>query len=462
MYFMHKILRNFVYKFIYNFFTARIKYYILTMYNTIFKMSDDLNILDKKSDFGISFCGGGLRAYLVCYGTISGLFNKLNEIKYASIVSGSSWFLSELLYYDKRPFDKYIEPENCTLNNLSKFVSNSYGEKIHGIKLIYEAGENFAMLGKKNKFDYWFEIIHDNFFEKYSPNDKIKPNLSKYPCPIINGSVYYNGITEQSFHIMFMPDKCIVPMKYNKFNVDFGGYEIDDEEACKNYDMSDPCVQTSISSQVIDSAFLIVSKNKIGGSTFNLYNPLTNQINNADVVDGGMFDNSGIISLLRNKVKNINVVIPLCVSINARDFFTQNEFFTSLFMGNVKSDVYGIFQPGVWDVLYQQMQDKFNKGEPLTILLKNVNILSNSYFQIDAYGPINLLIHLTSKSHKWMELLPFETKSYINTLYSDFPHFSMAKLKYSSKLINLMYSKMIWDIKNSHEYNEFYSTEFNL
>jgi hypothetical protein len=412
-------------------------------------------ILNHKNDFSICYCGGGLRACVLTYGSMSELINNMNKIKYISSVSGASWFTVGYTYYnDKIFFDKYIEPENCTLKNLNYLNKDSFGTTLDTVNLAAEMLESFVDLTDR-KINRWITTIYESFFENYGDLNKNNLNFQKIPYPIINSTIYYDNIDERVFPIEFTPYYTGIPIFYIKDNIKYGGYNIDNNKCCVNYDLV-PYVQSGLSSAFFEAGKEIFTKNKYKGTIYKLFNPNTNKINIANLVDGGVFDNCGINVLLRRKVKNIHVNIYPNIEITNKDFIKNTEYFTSLFKGNPKSEIYGIFKLGLWDDVYNQFLLKFKNGDPLTILI-TTEIEYNEFFQIESYGQINFLFHISSCPLKWIEKIPNETKKYIYNKIHNFPYLKTTLFKLNSVEINLMYNIIKWDIKNSLEYKEFYS-----
>lgn len=414
------------------------------------------NLLLNKKDFGICYCGGGLRACVLTYGNISELddMNIMKKIKYVSGVSGATWFIVGYTYYNtKIKFDKYNEPEECVIKNINYSKTNTFGKILCEVNLATEMIESFVNFTDR-KISRWNTVIYESFFEKYGETDS-KYDWDNLPCPIINSSISYNGVNERLFGIEFTPIYSNIPIYYKKDNVEYGGYKIEIDKTCLNYELV-PYIQSGISSAFFEAGKELYTKNKYKGINYELFNPNTNQINSANLVDGGMVDNSGIISLLARKVKNIHMNIFPNVDITNEKFIESINYFSSLFKGNPESEIYGIFKFGLWEKVYAELIDKYNKGEPLTILI-TTEIEPNEFFQIEAYGPIKFLFHIASRTSGWFDKLPLDTKKYIDENIETIPNISTIKFKLDYTEINLMYNLMRWDIKNSLEYKEFYS-----
>lgn len=413
-------------------------------------------ILKNKKDFGICYCGGGLRACVLTYGSMSEIIeiNQIDKIKYISGVSGATWFIVGYIYYnDKIKFDKYIEPENCFISNLNLIDVNTFGYTLDQVNLATEMVESFFDF-EDRKINRWNTVVYESFFEKYGD---ITNNYDekKQPYPLINSTISYNMIDERIFQIEFTPLYTSVPIWYKKNNTEYGGYNIESSKSCLNYNLV-PYIQSGLSSAFFEAGKEKITKNKYDGTTYDLLNSNTNQINHANLVDGGMFDNCGVISLLRRKVSNIHFNIYPNYPITSEKFMSNANYFTSLFIGNHDSEKYGIFKLGLWEKVYGELLDKLKNGLPLTVNII-ADIVSNDFFQIEGYENINFLFHISSCSLDWFNKLPQETKKYINEKIENFPYIETTKFKLNSIEINLMYNCIRYDIKNSLEYKKFYS-----
>lgn len=415
----------------------------------------ETEILGSKKDYGISYCGGGLRSCVLTYGSISGLKNiiDMSKIKYISGVSGSTWIIVGYTYYNhKFIFDKYIEPENCTLNNIKILEKNTFGQTLDNVNLATELVESFFDIWDR-KINRWITVVYESFFENYGVDDNTKINIDKVPYPLINSTIYYDNV-DGYYPITFTPDYTSNPVKFTFKKIEYGGYNIDIKKSCENYELI-PYVQSGLSSAFFEAGKEIISNNRYKGTTFNLFNPNTNTINTANLVDGGVYDNSGIYGLIARKVKNIHLNIFPNDDIRSKNFFQNANYLTSLFKGNPESDKYGIFKLGLWDDFYNQILYKLDNGLPLTVKL-TTDVETNEYLQIEGYQEVNFLFHISSCTLGWFNKLPEQTQIYIKNEISNFPYLRTTKFSFNSSEINLMYSCIIYDILNSPEYKDFY------
>lgn len=217
-----------------------------------------------------------------------------------------------------------------------------------------------------------------------------------------------------------------------------------------------PYIQSGVSSAFFEAGKELISNGKYKGISYELLNPNTNKINLSNLIDGGVYDNLGIIPLLRRGVKNIHVNIFPYTNIISDNFMSETNYFTSFFKGNPESDKYGIFKLGLWDEIWDEILYKLDNGMPITIKITS-DVESNEYLQIEGYTNVNFLFHISSCSHEWFNKLPDKTKNYIEKEINNFPYIKTTKYKLNAIEINLMYSCVIHDILNSLEYKEFYS-----
>lgn len=417
----------------------------------------ETEMLVSKKDYGVCYCGGGLRACVLTYGGVSGLGEIMSKIKYISGVSGATWFIGGYTYHNKKMiFDKYLKPEDCSLENISLLKKNGFGKILDKVNLATEMVESFFDFTDR-KINRWNTVVYESFFEHYGENTNSNYNFEKIPYPLICSSISYNGINERFFPIEFTPGYASMPIYYKKNNIEYGGYNIDIDKVCINYKIV-PYIQSGLSSAFFEAGKEIVTANIYEGTTYKLFNPNTKQINPANLIDGGVYDNSGVDGLLRRKVKNIHMNIFPNTPLTSDKFMSNANYFTSLFKGNPESDKYGIFKFGLWEEVYNKLLYKLNAGLPLTICV-TTNVEPNEFFQIEGYKDVNFLFHISSCSHDWFNKLPYETQKYIKNEIENFPYIKTTKYKLNSKEINLMYNCIIYDVKNSSEYKEFYSIE---
>ena len=419
-------------------------------------------ILGHKKNYGSCFNGGGMLATIFTYAVFYGLQDKLDKIKYFSCVSGAAWHCISALYYNKLLYDDYLEPENCYLDILKKVELNTYGKLYSKVNLISDTIKNEIKFFLKNKWEKCiYEMFFKNTYDEQLLNNYSKISLEKFPYLIVNSSLFYDGIPERRFSIEFTQDYINIPIHYFKDNIDYGGYMTSLNNASVN-NYFYPYNQSSFTSSFNEAVLEMFFSNRYQTKKYQLINPSTRKTQFCNIVDGALMDNCGIISLLRRKVKYIHVNLASHCSITSKNF-TYNKYeycsFYTLFKGNQYSEKYGIFDYGIWDNIYSKLMEKLDNGDPLTILL-TTEILDNKYFELTGYGEITFLFHIQSCSKKWYNSLPFETQDYITSKHPEFPYISLFKNNFDIILIKLIYNQVIWDIKNSREYIDFFVTSF--
>jgi hypothetical protein len=125
------------------------------------------DILMSKEDYGVCYCGGGFRACVLTYGSVSEIENIIGKIKYIGGVSGSTWFIVGYTYYnDKIKFNKYLNPENCTIDNLNLFDGDTFGNALSKVDLMKEMGSGFTA-SSDTKINNWITDIYNSFFTPF-------------------------------------------------------------------------------------------------------------------------------------------------------------------------------------------------------------------------------------------------------------------------------------------------------
>lgn len=404
--------------------------------------------------YAICFSGGGMRAAIFTSCIIEIFQNKFNyeKIKYTSTCSGSA--IPIILYnYYKLNFNKYYRPDECNLENLKIINDDTYIKKFVILNLTNDLIES---LKDKSDYNIWIKIIKNIFFDDNI--DNFDKNI-KNPEYIINGTIFYKDIPYDYFPLEFTSKLCILPKKVfdSKGNNLYGGYSTDLNNFVTNKIIS-PIIKCGIGVNLFETGLEILTNGKSNLSEWNLKNPITNKIDDANLVDGGIIDILGLIGCLRRKVKNININIFTDVSILDKDF-TNNLFgsgFFKYFEGNDKDNKFTFFTRDVWLKLYNELLNKYLSGKPMIVNIKT-EILKNKYCEIEPYGEINFLFHLNSCNKEWFNELPKCTQNYILSEYDNFPYFKTYKLKYDPITINLIYNLIGWEILNSKEYELFYA-----
>jgi len=413
-------------------------------------------LLQNKSNYGICFPGGGIREVIFTCTYISSFKNifDLTKIKYISSCSGSSIFMSMYACYENEyKFNKILKPYECSIDNLKIIENSTFENVISNIKLL----PNFidTIFEKKNKYcSKWIYIIKEIFFDK---KYKYENNNSR-PFNIINASLFYDDINGEYFPVEFTDFYCNLPIKINDKNGQYlyGGYIENDDIFFKDFELN-PVIKCGLSSNFISALFEYSTKCKIDLFNYRIYNPITNNTNITNFVDGGIYDNISILSCLRRKIKNINVNIFTNVPITDKNFLNNSSEsgYFKFFEGNDSSNKFTIFTKEIWNKIYNELLYKFTNGEPLIVLF-STEILKNEYLKIEPYGPINFLFHLNSNNKYWFNSLPIQTQKYILNKEPNFPYYNFLKFNFDSILTNLIGSLINYELENSIEYKLFY------
>jgi hypothetical protein len=230
------------------------------------ELSGDCPELVQKLNYGIALSGGGCRALTYAIGTLRGLhlLNLLHNARYVSTNSGSSWLSGPAahLHEDTNLADflgQYIPPDQCTMKKLKEVDERSHAfflsEGSNLDTLFKELRESLLHRDGDDPRDFWSQAIGNIFFKKYhlnqydclpvlaGPNEEViaaetgfprekmtSYNASRYPFPIINGSVVVRG-RQVSAPLEFTPLYYGIPdnfvYKDERLTFPVGGYLIE-------------------------------------------------------------------------------------------------------------------------------------------------------------------------------------------------------------------------------------------
>jgi hypothetical protein len=355
--------------------------------------------LTQKINYGIALSGGGCRALTYSIGTLRGLhmMNFLTNARYVSTNSGSSWLNGPAAHTrtDLAEFlGQYLPPEQCSKKALKYVDHKSHafflcdGHNVH--TFLRELRESLLHQDGDDLRSFWSQAIGHIFFKYYDlnhfdhlpvmagPNEDLiesETNVpknkmtsydpSRYPFPILNGSVVIRG-HEISAPLEFTPLYYGIPgyFKYEDDQKSFpvGGCLIEpfgftstpseqQRRSIKNLlDASDtgsltnssvlegiaspsvftvevpkPEVVISVSEQagISSSAIAQVVAHSVTTSQSKrlhmtvrpLWNPLSGETHQMIMSDGLGGDNTAIHSLLRRKVHKICATFAINLSL---------------------------------------------------------------------------------------------------------------------------------------------------
>ena len=463
---------------------------------------------NNKKDIGIALPSGGLRACVYSLGVLRGLqhLGILQETKYITSVSGSSWLTSIFSYQDITSNDiflgKYIEPENITLDKLSniqnpyEFTSVLYGAlpwlnylKYLIIYLVYRPIN-------KNMDDLWTQVLGGIMYDKYKLNDfTLMPNISNIynfntiklrgdvPLPIIIG--YVDNVISNTF-IEFTPLYYGMPIKNNAINgtgiyiepigmLSITQNILDNKQLSFNISTNNNVISI-MKSACISSNIIPIQLAKIGLSLTDIdyigFNSIKFLNQKLHMMDGAMIDeHTGITSLIKRRVQNI---IFVCTILANENVLNTNE---QMIRGNTllytyfdqKSPNY-IFDETQYKILLDKMIELGNNNKPIVVQMQ-MNIVFNNIYGIvydDDYKPTVTFIH--PSKNEWLDKIHITCKNYINnnqqnncitrllSLFSlisanfkDFPYTSFYHQKYSLELVNAMSQNAAYDVITSFD-----------
>lgn len=460
-----------------------------------------------KKDIGIALPSGGLRACVYSLGVLRGLqhLGILQETKYITSVSGSSWLTSIFSYQDITSNDiflgKYIEPENITLEKLSniqnpdEFTSVLYGAspwlnylKYLIIYLVYRPIN-------KSIDDLWTQTLGGIMYDKYNLNNFTTVPFSKnlhflengknmvklrddVPFLIIQGCVKTDI---SSTIIEFTPLYYGMPIKNNTINgtgiyIEPIGMLSITENILDNKQPSFNITTDNIYNNVISimksagisSNIIPIQLSNMGLSLrhikflgFNSINFLNEQLY---MTDGGMLDDhTGIITLIKRRVQNIILVCP--IGTHKSDVNTNEEMIhvnTKLYTYFDQKSPNYIFDETQYKILLDKMIELGNNNKPIIVQMQMNIVYDNDY------KPTVTFIH--PSKNEWLDKIHITCKNYIDnnqqnncitrllSLFSlisanfkDFPYTSFYHQKYSLELVNAMSQNAAYDVISSFD-----------
>lgn len=398
------------------------------------------DIINDKLDIGLCLSGGGMRACNFSFGCLRSLYelNLLDKIKYISANSGSTWIVTPLSYMNQNInlnnfFDKYIHPEDLTLDKLHQrclwqnINKESFINLLHNIiitdDIIKNYFKNLLDGDKYNIKDNWSITMSDIFLKQYDLYDFNKlPSINNkrkdVPYPIITGTVYIDNKTDLGT-IEFTPlyyglcNKIQINNKYIGCNyIEPNGFNavksnninsiINQIDKSKNIleiitTKPDNIISISKCMGISSNAFAVPCEKYINNTINNLldfnsinyfdYNSVNPTIINKllrncndyyfndylRLTDGALFDNTAILPLLRRQLKKIIMID------NAP--YNTNEISTDVFKSNIGNCLAGLFGVATFNGLYygytQYDYNKYrkvfdhNKWDDLINLIKN-------------------------------------------------------------------------------------------
>lgn len=440
-------------------------------------------------NLGLAVGGGGSRAMVCVWGFYSSLyFNdvlNIDYISYASASSGGVWATNGLFYENKDNinlnkllFQDNYDPLDLTVDKLTNNLDTTelgYGATTIGFTNVLTSIFRSAYPSR-----LWIEAIGKNMFDNLNLN--------------ITNSVTCYSEDDLPLEILTRKDISITKVRDN-FPIPISGYQVvpninyTDVKVNSQYMDADP-VSTgffvsnkkfinnqSYGSRVSTYAFNSVSSDipnsnndivPIKATISDLWNltlqagaasmapgivclstyigkPLKVMVPYANfpmkelqnkwlyITDGGGFDNSGILSLLRRGITRIVYINPtsflVCKDTNLGNLFgiPSNVVF-------VDPKQTQVFRKEEFDHVCKAISEQrsgrisSNYGDP--VILYKTTTIANEYLNIPSMN-VEILIIENEKSEYWYNNLPAETKKFIDSLSSKnagvFPLYNTAK-----------------------------------
>jgi len=389
-------------------------------------------------------------------------------------------------------FDKYIKPEDLTIEKLNEINNDSYISILHNIKIIDDIFENFIEnkfeKDKYNEKDYWSDSISEVFFKKYgldnynlipSLDDNNKQKLRKnIPYPIINGSIFINDNTDIG-QIEFTPLYYGIPsiIKYNdkiignNYCDPLGFCAVNDKNINDIITQSNNTIikikeinnkisinkQSSISSNAISVPLQYHTSNKIYDlldfSFFNYFDYNSNYFNNnMRVTDGALYDNIGLLSLLRRKVNKIILTNPSSFNVNNLSTDIKKSMIGDIAgyfgIGSFENTYYGqsqedynryrkVFKEDKWIEFTRLLKDKIDKKESIVFEMV-LEVLENKYNGVNGNYNVTILFILLDKCN-WIDKLPLDSKNLINKTSNNIIEEFLETARYQNKNLKDFY-----------------------
>jgi hypothetical protein len=462
-----------------------------------------------KKDIGIALPSGGYRASVYSLGVLRGLHHLgiLQETKYITSVSGSSWLTSIYSYQNITSNEiflgEYIEPENLTLTKISniqnpyEFVSVLYGALPLLDYFKYLAYHILYTPINKNINDLWTQTLGGILYDKYNLNDfTLLPYINNtnnlnmvklrddVPLPIIIGSV--NNYVSKTF-IEFTPLYYGMPIKNNDINgtgiyiepvcmLSITQNVLDNKHTRFNITSNNTRVISIMETASISSNVIPIKLNRMGLSLKNIdfigFNSIKFLNDQLHMMDGGILgEHTGITSLIKRHVKNIIFVCPIITDIGVintnEEMIRKNKKIYTYF--NEDSLNY-IFDKTQYKILLDKMIELGNNKKPVVVQMK-MNIVSNNIYGIvhnDNYKPIITFIH--PSKNEWQDKIHTTFKNYINSnkqndyitrilslcsfmspSFRNFPYISFINQRYSLQLVNALSQNAAYDVVSTFD-----------
>jgi len=319
--------------------------------------------INSKKNVGITFSGGGNRSASLTIGYLSALkhLDLIKDIRYLSCVSGGGWASIPYIYHDTSIDDKtflgsVIDPKKMTIDDIATAPKRSFAHTISETKILddlimspFAGDERFAkimgnlylkpyLINNRKKFFSLSkkkvkEITTREGNEELSPNDFYIANSNK-PYLIAGGILARSiGPIINRYPFEMTPLYVGVPVYFpragslSKFDIGGGyvephGFDTDSPNEEPN-SKGIVTVRIRKKKHIFSLADIMATTGAalgehldrlridIGFPEFKYWCPKkpTEKAKEYDFDDGGLLDNTGIMPLLRRKVKKIIVFV---------------------------------------------------------------------------------------------------------------------------------------------------------
>jgi hypothetical protein len=143
--------------------------------------------------------------------------------------------------------------------------------------------------------------------------------------------------------------------------------------------------------------------------------------------DGGFSDNLGIMPLLARQVHNIIVFV------NGADPFVKNPSIESMFWRLERQEDFGgdrsmngVFDPARYWEVKAGLEEAVRNGGPAVYCGQNWTVIKNEFYNVAAYGGLNICWVNNERIDAWTKQLPTDTQALIGSSkqFRNFPWFA--------------------------------------
>lgn len=472
--------------------------------------------LQEKKNVGICFSGGGTRSASLTMGQIRGLqeIGVLDKIKYLAAVSGGSWGSVPFIFLDKGISDKqflgaYIKPENLTEDDIAASPKYSLSAAIsHSIlfddliKNLFAGDERYVNIisdiflkpfniGNMDKFftynnDSLKEILKNN--PRLSAGDfyKMNPQANR-PFPIITGTVLRPKFGRYRFDMtpLYVGVDGLFPDAGSHHNFDIGGGYIQplgfDSDSPSEFDKTTQVAKVRLGRKkhrftlgdMIGTSGAAPAEYAdrfgfewLGFPEYKYWSPAEVEKTKAkeyDFGDGGIFENLGIMPMLRRGVKKLIIFVNCQTQLGYDE--SNNPIIASSIPAlfheipnqngekNFDENIVFANQENKFKKLVKGLNDAFTKNKA-AIYTDTYSVTKQDCHNIRGGSEVEIMWVYNVRIGNWVDKLPLEirhnleTKVYgerfpnYKTFMENFPHIIDMK----PEQVNLMGHQAAWSM----------------